>query len=178
MLAHPLRSRLVALLRTQGPATATSLAADLGTNSGATSYHLRALERAGLVVDTGQGEGRRRLWEAAAERSDISPGEVAEDADADTALGWLERDWLRHFADKFGAWLEVRHRWPRSWQDAATMGDHSILVTDAQLAELDARVAELVATYRTVGQGNPEAKRVAYYHAAYPVDLDKAPRRR
>ena len=52
-LAHPLRSRLLSALRIGGPRTATDLAAELGTNSGATSYHLRKLESVGLVTDTG-----------------------------------------------------------------------------------------------------------------------------
>ena len=47
VLAHPLRSRLLAQLRMGGPATATDLAAKLDTNSGATSYHLRKLESVG-----------------------------------------------------------------------------------------------------------------------------------
>jgi DNA-binding transcriptional ArsR family regulator len=41
VLAHPLRSRIVTQLRRSGPLTATALAALLGTNSGATSYHLQ-----------------------------------------------------------------------------------------------------------------------------------------
>ena len=64
VLAHPLRSRLLSRLRTAGPATATGLAAALNTNTGATSYHLRKLETVGLVTDTGEGEGKRRLWRA------------------------------------------------------------------------------------------------------------------
>src|ERR671917_2926062 len=62
VLAHPLRSRLLSQLRTAGPATATDLATELNTNTGATSYHLRKLESVGLVTDTGEGEGKRRLW--------------------------------------------------------------------------------------------------------------------
>ncbi len=49
VLAHPLRSRLLSLLRSAGPATATSLANRIGTNTGATSYHLRKLAGVGLV---------------------------------------------------------------------------------------------------------------------------------
>ena len=52
VLAHPLRSRLLGALRRHGPSTATDLATLLGTNSGATSYHLRKLESVGLVQDT------------------------------------------------------------------------------------------------------------------------------
>src|SRR5450759_5650322 len=85
MLAHPLRSRLLDELRLSGPATATTLAAVLHTNSGATSYHLRKLAQAALVVDSGQGRGRQRLWNANTEirPRDEDPGD---DADAAAAL--------------------------------------------------------------------------------------------
>lgn len=178
VLAHPLRSRLVGALRREGPSTATALAKVMGTNSGATSYHLRKLEEVGLVVEVGDRQGRRRLWAASADLTQFRPGEFHDDEDVDTALGWLERDWLQHFHDKFGAWLDARHRWPSSWQDAASMNDTMLVVTDAQLAELRDRVSELADSYRTAGQGNPEAKRVSFYYVAYPIDLDKAPRRR
>src|SRR5690606_19778936 len=42
-LAHPQRMRMLAMLRIDGPATATALAERMGLNSGATSYHLRQL---------------------------------------------------------------------------------------------------------------------------------------
>src|SRR6476646_3384729 len=62
VLAHPLRSRLLTALRMDGPATATALAATLGTNTGATSYHLRKLASVGLVEETGEGRGTERPW--------------------------------------------------------------------------------------------------------------------
>jgi DNA-binding transcriptional ArsR family regulator len=46
-----------------GPATASMLARELGESSGATSYHLRALAAAGLVVeDLERRKGRERWW--------------------------------------------------------------------------------------------------------------------
>ena len=89
VLAHPLRSRLVSTLRIGGPATATALARALDTNSGATSYHLRRLAEVGLVIDTGEGDGKSRVWAAAGEATQIVPSDVEGDADAETALGWL-----------------------------------------------------------------------------------------
>ena len=71
VLAHPLRSRLLAQLRLHGAATATELADLLTTNTGATSYHLRKLESVGLVTDTGTGAGKRRVWEAVEPRSRV-----------------------------------------------------------------------------------------------------------
>ena len=50
-LAHPVRLRMLGLLRIEGPATATTLATRLGLNTGATSYHLRQLAQHGFVVE-------------------------------------------------------------------------------------------------------------------------------
>ena len=50
-LSHPVRLRLLGLLRMDGPSTASALATRLGLNSGATSYHLRQLAQHGFVVD-------------------------------------------------------------------------------------------------------------------------------
>src|SRR6476619_3740269 len=124
VLAHPLRSRLLSSLRVGGPATATDLAASLGTNSGATSYHLRKLEAVGLVTDTGAGEGKRRLWRAATDFHSYYPSDFAGDEDSETALNWLSRDYVRHFAEQFDRWLDVEDTWPLEWRDAAGMSDN------------------------------------------------------
>src|SRR6478609_7088218 len=70
-LAHPLRVRLLGLLRTYGPATATSLAGELGLTSGALSYHLRQLEKYGFVVEDTERGNRRDRWWTAAHRSTL-----------------------------------------------------------------------------------------------------------
>src|SRR6476469_11269065 len=65
-LSHPTRLRLLGLLRTDGPATATTLATRLGINTGQTSYHLRQLAQHGFVEDDAErGNGRDRWWKAA-----------------------------------------------------------------------------------------------------------------
>src|SRR5690625_6990694 len=62
---HPLRIRLLGALRLHGAATASELARRLGESSGATSYHLRQLERFGFVADDDQQPSRReRRWRA------------------------------------------------------------------------------------------------------------------
>ena len=111
VLAHPLRSRLLSRLRVGGPATATDLATALGTNSGATSYHLRKLESVGLVTDTGEGEGKRRLWRAATDFH-LLPSDFEGDEDSETALNWLSRDYVRHFSEQAERWVDVSPTWP------------------------------------------------------------------
>lgn len=175
-LAHPLRSRLLSALRVGGPATATDLAATLGTNSGATSYHLRRLEAVGLVADTGDGEGKRRLWRAATESHQWEPSDFAGDDDAESALGWLQRDYSRHLGERYERWLDVESGWPVDWRDAMGMDDSWVVATPDQARALRQELDDVVARYRRVGQGNPSARRVAVYAVMYPVDLDRAPR--
>jgi DNA-binding transcriptional ArsR family regulator len=172
MLAHPLRSRLLDQLRVGGPATATSLAAVLHTNSGATSYHLRRLAQVALVVDSGEGTGRRRLWSASTRSRpwDEGPGDDTEDAGAQAALAWLARDYLHLFNDRAEQWLDTQERWPAEWREQVGLSDHLVQVTAGQLTALRADLGEVLERYRRVGAGNPDAKRVSVYLCPLPVD--------
>jgi predicted ArsR family transcriptional regulator len=175
MLAHPLRSRLLDELRVSGPATATTLAAVLHTNSGATSYHLRKLAQVGLVVDhhtAGKRTGRRRLWSASTESRprEVGGGDDADDPDAQAAIAWLARDYLQLFNDRAEHWLDTQDRWPEDWREQVGLSDHLVQVTAAQLSELRGDLAEILERYRRIGAGNPDAKRVSVYLCPLPVD--------
>lgn len=176
VLAHPLRSRLLSALRVGGPATATDLATSLGTNSGATSYHLRKLESVGLVTDTKEGEGKRRLWRATTESHQWEPSDFAGDEDSETALNWLVRDYTRHFSEQFEKWLDVEAAWPVAWRDAVGMSDSYVIATPAQVEAMKEEIYAVIDRYRRVGQGNPAARRLAVYSVTYPLDLDRIPR--
>ena len=173
VLAHPLRSRLLAELRVSGPATATMLAAVLHTNSGATSYHLRKLAQVALVVDSGEGKGRRRLWSANTETRPRDE-DSGDDADAEAALTWLARDYLHHFADRAEEWLNTQDEWPVDWRDQVGLSDRLVQVTAGQLTALRTDLDEVLERYRRVGAGNPSAKRVSVYVCPLPVDRPPA----
>ena len=175
VLAHPLRSRLLGALRRHGPSTATDLATLLGTNTGATSYHLRKLESVGLVQDTEEGEGKRRLWRASSEYHSWHPSDFEGDEDSETALNWLTRDYARHFSEQYDKWLDVSTTWPTAWQDVCGSNDGAVLVTAEALGQMQEEMWELIQRYRRVGQGNPQARRIAIYAFAFPIDLDRPP---
>lgn len=175
VLAHPLRSRLLSALRRGGPATATDLAEALATNTGATSYHLRKLESVGLVTDTGEGEGKRRLWRATTDAHEWNASDFAGDEDSQTALGWLVRDYSRHLGQQFEQWLDVEADWPLPWRDAAGLSDQLIVATAEQATALKGELEALLARYRQIGAGDPDARRLAVYTVLFPVDLDERP---
>ncbi len=166
-LAHPLRSRLLAQLRVHGPATASALALVLETNSGATSYHLRRLEAAGLVQDTDTGTGRRRVWRA---REAAPRDEEPVTPDEQQAELWLQHDYVEHFAARADRWIDQQEDWPQDWRQAAGLQDHGVLVTTEQVSALHAELAEVFQRYRRIGAGSPGAKRVAAYTALLPID--------
>jgi len=198
MLAHPMRSRLLDELRLSGPATATTLALVLHTNSGATSYHLRKLAQVDLVVDSGEGSGRQRLWRAGTEsrpRNDGPGGDSAGSGDPDddtnddtnddpydthdaaeqAALAWLARDYLHLFTDRAEQWLDTQDRWPIDWREQVGLADYLVQVTAGQLSALRTDLAEVMERYRRVGAGNPDAKRVSVYLCPLPVDRPARP---
>ena len=171
VLAHPLRSRLLSRLRTDGPATATELAGELATNTGATSYHLRALEAVGLVTDTGEGAGKRRLWRATTQYHSWTNSDFAGDDDTRTALDWLQRNYIRQFAERAEHWLDAVDAWPAEWVDALGLSDAFVTVTPEQLVQLNRELDTLIARYRTLGEDDPRARRVHLSLYANPADL-------
>jgi DNA-binding transcriptional ArsR family regulator len=147
-LAHPLRIKIVGLLRQHGPATATQLAERLGVNSGATSYHLRQLAEAGLVAeDAERGNARDRWWRAVHPRSYFN-----------------EVDLLRSEPDLSGAYLHavadamaetVSHAidqiptLPKAWQEACDMSDFNFQLTAAQLKQLREELYVVLGKYES-----------------------------
>src|SRR5262245_60344259 len=62
-MAHPARIAILQYLGDGAEATATECADISGLSPSATSYHLRALAKVGLVEDApSRGDGRERVW--------------------------------------------------------------------------------------------------------------------
>lgn len=122
-LSHPGRLRMLGLLRTEGPATATTLAGRLGLNTGATSYHLRQLEKHGFVVeDTERGNGRDRWWRAAHQSTRTDLSAVTTPEDHDTYDAYLQAVAIV-YAERLQRALEERRLVPQTWDEAGDLSD-------------------------------------------------------
>ena len=147
-MAHPARLALLDHLRNGGPATATECAGVVGLSPSATSYHLRALARAGLVeAAPGRGDGRERLWRITAGRyglrgiADLAPeGREALHALLESRLAWDDTRVRRYLSQ-----LDAE---PPQWQDAAFFMDSTLQVTAEELTEVSQAVYELLERYR------------------------------
>jgi predicted ArsR family transcriptional regulator len=128
-LTHPTRLRMLGMLRIDGPATATTLAARLGINTGAASYHLRQLAQHGWVVDDDtQGNARDRWWKAA-HRSTTTDRTAADDQDArQTAEAYIQSV-VVVMTELMQRAVEELPLLPKEWDDASTFSDWVIKLT-------------------------------------------------
>ncbi|QQR40501.1 ArsR/SmtB family transcription factor [Devosia rhizoryzae] len=142
-LAHPQRMRMLGLLRLDGPATATSLAARMGLNSGATSYHLRQLSRHGFVEeDTERGNGRERWWRASHESTFTKNVTEDEDAlDAAAAFGQAALQWQ---VSQMQQAVERFTQLSPAWREASTASDFTIPLTAEAAKALTEKLVELL----------------------------------
>lgn len=143
-LAHPLRIRLLGLLRLEGPATATLLGGRLGESSGSTSYHLRELERFGFVEDVpGRGTGRERWWRAVHRSTSWDRDEANDPAVADV----LEQQLLDTRARVYDAWTRQRGALLPQVRAAGTLSDSVLRLTVDQIARLSAELNAVLAQW-------------------------------
>src|SRR5579862_8284461 len=104
--AHPIRMKLVGLLRTEGPLTATRAAELLGESSASMSFHLRQLAKYGLVEEAGGGKGRERPWRSTAMFTNLP--DVAENPESAAAADLLSSVIADRYFEDVMRWLETR----------------------------------------------------------------------
>lgn len=157
-LAHPIRLRLLAHLRQDGPATATGLAERFGLNSGATSYHLRQLFLHGFIEEEPErGTRRDRWWRARHAATATHPADAEGDA-LDASLAFTEAAVLIQTEMMRRAVAEFR-REPPEWRRASTVNDLSITLTaeaaQALVKRLEALLVEVAADAPPAGTPRP-----------------------
>ncbi|MBM7077826.1 MULTISPECIES: ArsR/SmtB family transcription factor [Micromonospora] len=172
-LAHPARIAIMEHLSTRaGGGTATELAEIAGLSPSATSYHLRALAKFGLVEQApSRGDARERVWRTFSQSWLVEAGQGAgpEARAAEQALVEAHsardaermRTWLRHAADE-----------PAEWYGGALFSDSLLLLTAEELAGLNDAVMALFEPYRQrnrLADPPADARTVAAQYRTIPL---------
>ena len=172
-LAHPLRVQILDELSTYGPATASGLAAKLGESSGATSYHLRQLEKNGFVAeDTERGVGRERWWRRV-------PGGISVDITgypADSAYSQASevvlQEWQRRRDLLLHDFLSRGDRMlTREWLESSVVSTANLKLTIDQMRELVSEQMAVVDRYAELyrDQDIPGSRPVQMHLNVFPV---------
>ena len=138
-LTHPVRVRMLGMLRIDGPATATTLAARLGLNTGATSYHLRQLAAARL-----RGRGRRARQRP---RPVVEGRAPVTTTDTPARRSRRPRDTLDAYlqsvvvvtTERLQRSVEELPLLPEEWRDATTYSDWVVKLTPGAGASASSR---------------------------------------
>jgi DNA-binding transcriptional ArsR family regulator len=148
-LAHPLRGRLLATLRTDGPSTASRLAERLGESSGSTSYHLRQLAGYGFVEELpDEGNGRDRWWRARHRSTHFDTatfmsdpgGREAVDELAVRQIGQQQRLLANHVTES--------PQLDDEWRAAVSLNDWGLRLSPAAARELAEELNAVLARWR------------------------------
>ena len=178
----PIRSRLLAALAT--PGSATTLAPQVGLSRQKVNYHLRALERHGLVElveERRKGNCTERVLQASARSYVVSPAALAGVApDPGTAPDRLSAQWVVALASRLigevGALLAGAERTNRRVATFAIDGDIRFASAADRLAftqELSDAVATLVARYHH--EGAPHGRDHRLLVAVHPAVAEPRP---
>ena len=164
-LAHPLRVRIFDLLASQGPQTASSLAALVGETSGSTSYHLRALAAHDLIREVeGRGTARERWWERPRGRIDVpGPDDMTSPANR-AAAQIVNAEFFRLRHETLMAYINrPQSEVPEVWRDTGgivtTHLDMTPELATSLREELETIVEQAMERYR--GQTGPDVRRVS-----------------
>jgi DNA-binding transcriptional ArsR family regulator len=148
-LAHPLRGRLLGLLRLDGPSTATLLGQRLGESSGATSYHLRQLASYGFVEDLpGEGNGRERWWRALHRSSHWHTADLLDDPAAREVVDELLHRQVEQRRRTLGAYVEQHHDLGAEWEAAGSMSDIALRMSASSARAMAAELNAVLARWR------------------------------
>ena len=136
-LAHPLRTRLLGLLRLDGPSTASRLAERVGESSGSTSYHLRQLAAYGFVAEVeGRGNGRDRWWQAEHLMTSWEPDELVDQPGGREVNQQMQRLQVDAMGRELRAWLDRGEAHGPEWSAVAGMSDYVLRLTPEETRQL------------------------------------------
>lgn len=136
-LAHPLRGRLLGLLRLDGPSTASRLAERVGESSGTTSYHLRQLEQYGFVAEVeGRGTARERWWQAQHMMTSWEADELIDQPGGFEANEQMLRHQVEGWGRELRAWTEHGRQHGPQWAAVAGLSDYVLHLTPQETRAL------------------------------------------
>jgi len=163
LVGHPVRAALLELLGRVGTVTATEAARELGGNTGLHSFHLRQLERYGLVEEVPGRTGRRRPWRL------VDPTRPS-----GTPAGTESIDLLaRGLEDEsYQRWLSVRDRAPERWRKDEAFSQ-VVYLSPRELREVGAVIRRALARYHaredSPAHRPPDAAPVAVVARLFPL---------
>ncbi|MEE1928299.1 helix-turn-helix domain-containing protein [Streptomyces sp. TRM 70351] len=170
-LTHPLRIRLLGLLREGGPATASELAAATGESSASTSYHLRVLARHAFVDEAEHRDGRERRWRSVHQVTSWDNRAMEASPGSRALVSSLRRRQVEHLAESLARYEAdtAAGRLAEEWLEPSGISDLMHRLTPESLTELWQVLDRTLADLSARDAGDPRAAQVMLLAAGLPL---------
>lgn len=160
-LAHPIRLRILDVVRERQSATATEVASAIGESVASCSYHLRILAKYGFIQPVERRSGREKPWAPVSVTGSLSTTGMSP-ADRGRAAALL-RAGRQSFFELLERWAAETDSHPPDWQEATfSMGYDGLNLTSAELMAMSKEVAAVVDGYGTLAKDRPGSQRVLF----------------
>ena len=149
-LAHPLRRRLLDVLRVHGPSTASVLAERTDQAVGNVSHHVRALAEVGLVEEAPElAKDRRERWWRLVAQSLRWSGEVVSDDPAEEAIAQAVRSLtIERHSGHVRAWFTADDEEREPWRQTAFAIETWLHLTADELGELSDEIDQVLSRWK------------------------------
>jgi DNA-binding transcriptional ArsR family regulator len=149
-LAHPLRLRLLGALRSDGPATVTTLASAVDEAIPLVSYHLRQLAEHGFIEQAPDlaKDRRETWWKASHDFTSWSMTDFLDTPERLDAVAVLQREIFRRHVARIEQFYEHAHNWDEEWLAASEMSDVRLTLTPAELKQMTSEMWEVIERWR------------------------------
>ena len=170
-LAHPLRLRILGILRVEGPQSVGRLAEATGVASGSVSYHLATLAKHGFVVPAPdlERDGRERWWKAAHEMTSSQSAEFLDDPERREADEAMRRAVFDSYHRELLQALDAELALEPEWVAASDSSDGGAHLTLDEFRELGAELEALREKWWGYGRTpRPGTRRVRWITHIFP----------
>jgi DNA-binding transcriptional ArsR family regulator len=171
--SHPLRRRIMDVLKVHGAATATGLAGHTGQAVANISHHVKVLAEAGLIVEVPERarNKRERWWDLAARGLRWTTSDFGDDPVAQAVAGAAASINLDRHVGLVRAWhAEPDDERQAAWGDAAFSTDRWFSMTPEELAAFERDLQALVDRWATrAGTDDPRREPVFFFAHGVPA---------
>jgi len=169
-LAHPARLAVIDEFFSGRKLTATECADIAGLSASAMSYHLRALQRWGIIRRSEASEdGRERPWEAAGSSLRVESDEPLASAAGESTL--ISRMLDRQRTEALN-WIARSDRAQDGWDDVLSVSSSAFWLTEAEVKDLSAQLREVIERYerRDPAAGPSHTRRIRIGLSVVPTE--------
>ncbi|WP_052423814.1 ArsR/SmtB family transcription factor [Nonomuraea candida] len=176
VLTNRFRMRLFSLLFRVGPVTVSELARRMDADPGQVSYHLRQMQKHGLIEDVPElARDSRERWVRAAMRGlavlDLQTPE------ARAVVRACNSQWVIDQFERLRDFERTRTTLPEEWQDVAFGGSHHLRLTRDELWQLAGQLNAVLAPWRELtksrvesSEAPPGTRPIFIFYHAFPED--------